>query len=241
MKNNFKTTLSPSFRSLFKKVGGISLSSTEKEAGLKKLQALMMNEPLTPTYSKFNFTRGISFFSLNSRYFLPASAFVLCLLVVGGTTSFAAEGALPGDLLYPIKIHVNDEVRVILAVGTKKQAQVTAAQASARIQEVEQLAKTKSLTKNNREEVELNFSNSADKTQRQIGLLNDTGNASDAAALTTQFKDELQKNRDHLIDLSNTENNKESKDELIHVVNVVNDKIDTIDKALGHKNGHEKK
>ena len=36
---------------------------------------------------------------------------LIIALVLGGGTSFAAEGSLPGDLLYPVKIGVNEEFR----------------------------------------------------------------------------------------------------------------------------------
>jgi len=35
---------------------------------------------------------------------------MLVIIIIGGGTSYAAESSLPGDLLYPVKIHVNESV-----------------------------------------------------------------------------------------------------------------------------------
>lgn len=69
------------------------------------------------------------------------AAIVLSIaMVMGGGVSYAAENSLPGDTLYPVKIHVNEEVRSALAVSTKKQAEVETVLAERRLEEAEQLA-----------------------------------------------------------------------------------------------------
>lgn len=58
-----------------------------------------------------------------SMRLFPLPVFVILLAVlVGGGTAFAAEGAIPGEPLYPIKIYVNEEVRAALTVGEEKTA-----------------------------------------------------------------------------------------------------------------------
>lgn len=70
-----------------------------------------------------------------------AFAFVLTLAVLGsGGAAWAAEGALPGDTLYAVKLSVNERLEQALAVGEVAKASVEVRHAEERLQEVELLA-----------------------------------------------------------------------------------------------------
>lgn len=71
---------------------------------------------------------------------LPILAAVLIVAVLGGGTAYAAEGALPGDALYSVKVHVNEPIAEALAVTPKEQATVNANIATERLNEAQQLA-----------------------------------------------------------------------------------------------------
>lgn len=67
----------------------------------------------------------------------------LLIVAMGGSSAGAAslaENALPGDLLYPIKVNVNEEVRAALAKTPEKKADVALARAERRIEELNTLA-----------------------------------------------------------------------------------------------------
>lgn len=64
---------------------------------------------------------------------------LLLLLIVGGGTGVVAEKALPGDVLYPVKIHVNENIQSALAVTAQGDAEVAIKQATRRLEEVEKL------------------------------------------------------------------------------------------------------
>lgn len=68
------------------------------------------------------------------------TATILAIVLVGGGTSFAAEGAVPGDLLYPIKTEVNENVKSAFAVSNESEAQLQAQLAEERLAEAEELA-----------------------------------------------------------------------------------------------------
>lgn len=71
----------------------------------------------------------------------PAVAVTASLLLsMSGTAAYAAESALPGDMLYPVKIHVNESVRASLAVSAEAEAAVRASIAEERLREAEKLA-----------------------------------------------------------------------------------------------------
>jgi hypothetical protein len=75
-------------------------------------------------------------FSLK-RMYMP---FVILLAVmVSGGTSFAAQGAVPGDFLYTIKTEVNEPVRSAFALGANAEAELQAQIVAERIEEAQEL------------------------------------------------------------------------------------------------------
>ena len=96
------------------------------------------------------------FFFITPR-FMSSLAFVLVLAVVGSSTAYAAEGAVPGDLLYPLKINVNEPMRATLALSSESKAIWHADAAERRMKEAEVLAARGTLTADVKAELEKNF------------------------------------------------------------------------------------
>jgi len=82
-----------------------------------------------------------SVFALFTSYKLrPMKASLLIALMIGtGGTSFAAQGALPGEFLYPVKVHVNENFRSALAIGVDAEAELQTKLLAERIKEAEEL------------------------------------------------------------------------------------------------------
>lgn len=68
------------------------------------------------------------------------------LVVVGGGSTYAAAGALPGNPLYPLKVKVIEPVQGLLAVTSEAKAEWHASITNKRLAEVEELAKKEILT-----------------------------------------------------------------------------------------------
>lgn len=77
---------------------------------------------------------------------LPLAAFSLTLVVSCGSVSFAAGGALPGELLYGVKVAVNERVELALASSFEAKANVRVRHAEERLREAEVLAARGALT-----------------------------------------------------------------------------------------------
>lgn len=71
---------------------------------------------------------------------MPIAIFVTLLISVG--TTVAAEQALPGDILYPVKTGVNEEVFGAFAIGANAKAEHEAAVLAERLAEAETLQAT---------------------------------------------------------------------------------------------------
>lgn len=68
------------------------------------------------------------------------AALIVLALVAGGSTSFAAESAVPGDVLYPVKIEVNENIKSAFAISTEAEAALQAEFLAERLAEAETLA-----------------------------------------------------------------------------------------------------
>jgi len=93
------------------------------------------------------------------RFFAPrafAYAF-MSILVIGSGTAYAAQGSLPGTLLYPVMVHMNEKMEVALATTPAQKLEVSAKLAERRIQEVTILAAQGTLDDDITAELEENF------------------------------------------------------------------------------------
>ncbi len=70
----------------------------------------------------------------------------LLLVATGGQVCFAAEAAVPGDALYPVKININETVFSALALSPEAQTDWATTQAERRLQEAEELIARSRLT-----------------------------------------------------------------------------------------------
>lgn len=87
-----------------------------------------------------------------------AGAFaVLLILILGSGTAYAAQGALPGSPLYPVKVNVNDAVRVALATTPQQKALANAAVAQERLDEAQALEAQGRLDATTTAELQQNF------------------------------------------------------------------------------------
>ncbi|MDB5225246.1 MAG: hypothetical protein JWL87_198 [Candidatus Adlerbacteria bacterium] len=85
-----------------------------------------------------------SFQFVQARVLAPAM--VLLVVFVGASTAGAAQGSLPGDFLYPIKVSINETVEIALATTPVAKAEVSAKLAERRVEEAETLAAQGELT-----------------------------------------------------------------------------------------------
>lgn len=124
---------------LKKEAEHIRLSAAEKGAMRARLKEAMApataaSSPLVPNFVEGYFSR-FEFFG-TARY---AFAALLMIVFVGGGTVSAAQGALPGDLLYTVKTSFNEQVELAWADTADEEALVEARFAQRRVAEAEAL------------------------------------------------------------------------------------------------------
>lgn len=79
---------------------------------------------------------GTSLFSFKFAY-MPLV--ILLAVMIGGGTTLAAQGSVPGDFLYPIKTAVNENIREALAVSVDSEAKLQANLLEERLEEAREL------------------------------------------------------------------------------------------------------
>ncbi len=155
------------FSQMKKEVEKTRLTSEEREVMRRALEGAFasgspVKSPMRVTPSPFLF--------ISSKLFSPL-AFVLVLAVIGGGTAYAAEGALPGNMLYPIKVHVNEKIAVALAASSEAKAQAHAKFAERRMREAEALVERSALTHEAKTELEERLETHAAEVDAAIELV----------------------------------------------------------------------
>ena len=141
------------FHTYLKKSGDeISLSVEQRDRMRRTLHAYMGMKPLrtpastsVPSFGWFFTMRPI------------AAVLVLGLFVSSAGISYAAENALPGDLLYPIKTQVNEPVQGALAISSAAKTAWAMDVAGTRVEEAATLAAEGRLSPVTQQELQINF------------------------------------------------------------------------------------
>ncbi|MDO8530406.1 MAG: hypothetical protein Q7S10_03325 [bacterium] len=118
--------------------------SPEEKAGMRlNLMDFMAQHPVkNPGLSPWSFLVAVFGKKPALRY-----SFLIALVAVFGigSISVAAHGALPGDLLYPIKTEVNEKVLAFTMVSQEQKAQFELGLVQLRLEEIEKVASENTL------------------------------------------------------------------------------------------------
>jgi Domain of unknown function (DUF5667) len=122
---------------------------------------------------------------------IPVAVFVLLLVLVLGGTSFAAESALPGDFLYPVKVQVNEKIRTAFTVSPEAKTEWASEQAERRLAEAEALAAQNRLDASNQAKLEASFESNAQEVRNGIVRLEASGNATASVQAASRLDDDI--------------------------------------------------
>lgn len=131
----------------------------------------------------------------------PMPILLAIALLLSGGASFAAQKALPGDALYPIKVGINENVMSWLTLSNEAKANFDAELATRRLEEAEKLAAKSRLTADVRTQIETNFKEHSDSVQARIKNFDDPEKG---AELSAQFETSLKAHQKILLDIGNS-------------------------------------
>ena len=148
-----------SFEEKLKKVSKeIKMTSAEKASVRARIAEDMRTAP-TPVYSW-----GFLFFV--RRHFVGAS--LVAVLFFGGAISSFAEKSLPGDLLYPFKIGVNEQVMGWFAGSKEARGKWQLSLAERRLDEIDRLQAGGFLTLHSKLEIESRLERHANEAEAHV-------------------------------------------------------------------------
>lgn len=107
----------------------------------------------------------------NQNFGMPILIFLVISGLVGGGVSAAANGSLPGDALYGVKVGVNEPVKEFFAFSRQAKASAEADIAIARAQEIEKLAVKGKVDARTAASLETSFENHAGEAAKLIAAL----------------------------------------------------------------------
>jgi len=179
-------------KDIFEYSNKITLTPSEKDGVKRTLLAHMdMNPVRVGLGERLKYQRSQNKFKL-----MPL--ILAILLTFSGGTALAANSALPGDLLYPVKVGMNEKIRGVLAFTSEAEAGYQGDLAVRRIEEIEQLIAEGKLEVTLKEKIEESFEKHSEKTLNLIEELEAKGNFEAAAAVGARFEASL-KAHDELI------------------------------------------
>lgn len=186
---------------LFGTAKEISLTPEEKRQGAIDFHNFMKENPNGETSILSPYV--ISAFRFVKQRQVVMVALVLFLILGGaGGTVLAAKSSLTGDLLYTIKINVNEKLEMALAVDTESQARVAVKHAIERIEEVEKLAMEDKIDESNQESIKESLALQSKKASENILKLKVEGNIDAAIGISSDFENSLSNHKKNLEDIA---------------------------------------
>lgn len=156
------------------------------------------------------------------------TAIIIIALLLGGGVSVAAEGALPGSVLYPVKVGINEEVRSAFAVG-ENQVRWDMRRVERRISEARELAERGRLDAEVRAKIEARLSAHAEEFEKNMEALSEKGNET-SFELRSDFS-ELLRNQERELSLTATEH-ADARTELYILLRVINSDLEEVERKV---------
>ncbi len=165
------------------------------------------------------------------RHFMKAASLVLIVaVVIGGTgVSYAASKALPGEMLYAVKVNINEGVEETLATTPQAKLAIQSEHIQKRLDEVQMLRKEKKLSPETQKIVADKITEHTEDVIKSIDDLKKEGDVTTVLETTSTLTPVLEANLDVLKN-QNTKDNASGTEPAIEplVAQVVDDSIKAV-------------
>lgn len=174
--------------------GKIRLKANEKRELRARLLSYMEYHPLpTPLQGIRKRPRALKhYFALISGWHVRAFVGFATLLIVAGVPAIA-ERAVPGDVLYPVKVRINEEVLSQLSMGSYEKMEWEARRVERRIAEARLLAKEGKLTDEVEAQITETVKEHTANAEKELALLRESdADEAQVAQVVLETKFEVQ-------------------------------------------------
>lgn len=211
--------MDPLHKQFHKLASRINLDPTRKHALKQQLIQAIDQMPVRPSPEPRQHQQRSNPNAFNNIIFNQKSmpiALIALVALLGGGASVAAQHSLPGDFLYPVKVHVNEEVRAGLTLGAQNKAQWDAQRAETRLEEAAELSVKEKVDTQVTARIEASFQTFADRVQQRIDALKASGDVEAAATIASQFETALSAHQKVLANLSSRDQESKTEVEGLH-------------------------
>lgn len=177
--------------SILRSLRNIRLAAPAKERMRADLSAYADLHALQDLVKRLPVRSPFASFMMPARS-LYAGALTLVLMVAGGTqASLASEGAVPGDILYPIKVAVSEPLSFVFTPTTEGKATLAARFASRRVDEAAALSSVGKLDEAIAEDLATRFDAHVDVLAKETNTLEEKGEIATSLAVRTDLEQKL--------------------------------------------------
>lgn len=145
----------------------ISLTAQEKS----HLFATLNKHADSHQYSVFTWSLYFQSLRLGKPLTYVVASFLIIMLA-SGTTVFASGASLPGDILYPVKIHISEAVQVALAPSVEAKQRIQVEHVEERLNEAEALAVQGRLATTTTIDIKTNLDSQIDNVKGKLSKKN---------------------------------------------------------------------
>lgn len=179
------------FEQFIEKTKSVRLTDEEKSRMKWALLSYIENEPVIKEQGVRLPYKGSLTQYLILRFTESMPIILILALLASGGTALAAQNSLPGDVLYPVKIHINENVRSLFAFSNNAQAKLQAELAVTRLMEAEKLAAENKLDATTTAMLQANFSDHSQLFQKEVDSLKNRSDIAIAAIAASDFETKL--------------------------------------------------
>lgn len=200
---------------IFNMMRSVRLTGHEKRAIRAALvRRMRMGAATRPTHSVF--------FGLRIRPRVILVGSMIGALLAGSTISYAAEGALPGDVLYSVKVSINEPVRVAFASTPYAKAALEVEFTDRRLQEAEQLALDGRLTTQTKMSLETHMNDHVDRAESYTAMIEADGDTTESSQVASDMEATLSAHQQVLIAIAQQVPEKDKQENLSELAVAVN-------------------
>jgi len=197
----------------------ISLTKEEKSS---VRNILISYSKKSPYYSGIISSRRLFDFVFLSNKKVLISAFIILILILGTGTSYAAEGSLPGDMLYPIKVNVNEQIAHLTSFTSESKAKLNTKIIKKRLEEADRLASKGKLNEVTKDKIVKGLEKASVGLDKDLLELIDKKDFKNISELNSILKISLDNHKKSLEEKAEEKNIK--KDDIDFILEKINEK-----------------
>lgn len=178
---------------IIKKIKKVAKHTRLSVAEKAEMRSVLVRHAKThPVSNEVLVARGLpsTFFNINNfRNKKGISILVIGGLLMSGSVSLAAENTVPGDVLFPVKVRVNENVRGAVAITSKAKAEWEVRLVERRLEEVEKLAMTPGVLPEAQQVAEKNLERYSERVKNRISKFEEDEDEEDAIETALSLSD----------------------------------------------------